>query len=100
MADYPKNFTKGDQVRHAHSKADEVRLKFAGYRQVQAQKPDSVVERENSGEAPASPPAPFVPELNAAEMAEVPGVLDFDVVDTTNEDSAAYPESPYKRKKN
>jgi hypothetical protein len=93
MADYPKNFTKGNQVRHAHNKADEVRLKFAGYRLVES-KTDTVAPATAVSEDSA------VPELTPAEMSKVADVENFDVVDTTNEDSAAYPESPYKRKKN
>lgn len=73
MAEYPKQYKKGDRTRVSHNVRDDVKLQFEGYRVVEEPK---AVE----GETVAAPP-----ELTEAEMAKLPEAKDAKVVDLTDE---------------
>lgn len=97
MTDYPKKFAKGDRVKTASNRRQEVQLKFDGYKQVDLDvtpttdaPPASHVDRVNAltgSELDGGTKA--APELSEAEMAKLPEARDAEVVDTTNKQPTA-----------
>ena len=82
MSEYPKKFVKGGDVKSAHNKRDEVRLKFAGY----------VVAHFDVTPTNEAPPESHVELvgrlLSEDEMAKEPEAKDAEVVDLTVKPSA------------
>jgi hypothetical protein len=90
MSAFPQYFAKGDKTKVAYSQADVVKLEFEGWRpsaaadpkqrlreadvdaeiaRTSAAKPESVVQREESGEAPSPEPPPFASAEESDESA-------------------------------
>lgn len=92
MTEYPKKFAKGDTVKTAVNKRQEVQLKFAGFKQVSMDvtptteaPPASHVDRVNAltGADVDSDKTKAAPELTEAQMAKLPEAKDAEVVDMT-----------------